>query len=79
MARLAAAFNPAAVGQAMCRSLISVGFDGLLFDCDFNLAINLGLGGVRRHVTELGALPKAGDAIAVSDHCYACTAGAGFT
>ncbi len=79
MARLASCFNPAALDGVMCRSLISVGFDGLLHDCDFNLAINLGLAGGRRHVSELLALPQAGATIAVSDHCYACTAGAGFT
>ncbi|MBA3014454.1 MAG: arsenosugar biosynthesis radical SAM protein ArsS [Proteobacteria bacterium] len=79
MGRLVAAFNPCAVAGVMCRSLISVGWDGFLSDCDFNQALNLPLGGVRRHVSELGVMPRQGDLIAVSDHCYACTAGAGFT
>jgi len=79
MTRLAASFNPCALTGVMCRGLISVGWDGLLHDCDFNQAINLGLAGGRHHVSELLELPREGAAIAVSDHCYACTAGAGFT
>lgn len=79
MTRLVSSFNPCALEGVMCRGLISVGWDGLLYDCDFNQAINLDLGGVRRHIKELTELPRPGGAIAVSDHCYACTAGAGFT
>ena len=78
LARLAASFNPCSLGGVMCRSLISVGWDGLLYDCDFNQAIDLGLAGAR-HISEMTELPAPGTAIAVSDHCYACTAGAGFT
>jgi radical SAM/Cys-rich protein len=79
MTRLASSFNPCALDGVMCRGLISVGWDGLLYDCDFNQAIDLGLGGVRRHIGELTELPGPGGGIAVSDHCYACAAGAGFT
>lgn len=79
MASLARSFNPEAVDGVMCRSLISVAWDGFLYDCDFNQALDLPMGGVRRHLTELARLPEAGALVAVSDHCYACTAGAGFT
>ncbi len=79
LAKLAAGFNPCALGGVMCRTLISVGWDGLLYDCDFNQAITLGLAGALRHISELTKLPEPGEAIAVSEHCYACTAGAGFT
>jgi radical SAM/Cys-rich protein len=79
MARLAAGFNPCAVPGLMCRTMISVSWDGFLFDCDFNLARGLPLGGRRTHISELGDLPPPGAPIAVSDHCYTCTAGAGFT
>jgi len=79
MARLAAGFNPCAVPGLMCRTMISVSWDGFLFDCDFNLARGLPLGGRRVHISELGDLPSPGAPIAVSDHCYTCTAGAGFT
>lgn len=79
MATLARSFNPCALDGVMCRSLISVAWDGSLYDCDFNQAVDLPMGGVRRQVSELTQLPEAGALIAVSDHCYACTAGAGFT
>ena len=77
--RLVENFNPCAVTGLMCRTLVSVSWDGYLFDCDFNLASGLFLGGRKVHVSELDGPPLPGSPIAVSDHCYACTAGAGFT
>lgn len=77
--KLVGAFNPCTVEGLMCRSLVAVDWDGYLHDCDFNLARGLPLGGRRRHVTELDAPPAPGTPIATGDHCYACTAGAGFT
>ena len=77
--QLAASFNPCTVGGLMCRNLISVSWDGVLYDCDFNLARGLPLGGVRRHVSSAEGVPPPGTAIATGDHCYACTAGSGFT
>ena len=79
LARLAESFNPCAVDGLMCRSLVSVSWDGTLFDCDFNLAQGLYLGGRRHHVAELGGPPAPGTPIVTGEHCYACTAGAGFT
>ncbi len=76
--RLAGAFNPTTVAGLMCRTLVSVNRDGILYDCDFNLAAGLPLGGRPRHVRDIDALPE-GTPIATGDHCYACTAGAGFT
>lgn len=76
---LAERFNPCAVEGLMCRSLVSVGWDGCLYDCDFHLAAGLPLGGRRSHVSEWEAPPAAGMSIPTADHCYACTAGAGFT
>jgi len=77
--QLAEAFNPCAADRLMCRNLVSVSWDGVLYDCDFNLARGLPLGGARRHVSSVeGALPP-GTVIATGDHCYACTAGSGFT
>jgi radical SAM/Cys-rich protein len=72
-------FNPQALCGVMCRSLISVGWDGILYDCDFNQALGLAHGEHRHHVSEMESRPSAGSAIATGDHCYACTAGAGFT
>lgn len=60
----------------MCRSTISVGYDGSLYDCDFNQMLGLPLGGRARHLRELldDAPPRR---IAVAGHCYGCTAGQG--
>jgi len=77
--KLASNFNPCAIEGLMCRSLISVSWDGNLFDCDFNLALDLHMAGRLTHITELETLPGPGDTIAVSEHCYTCTAGSGFT
>jgi radical SAM/Cys-rich protein len=77
--KLASGFNPAALAGVMCRSLISVSWEGYLYDCDFNLALNLPYSGRKTHVTEMDGSPPAGMPIRVADHCYACTAGTGFT
>ena len=77
--KLASSFNPCAVEGLMCRTLVSVSWDGHLFDCDFNLAKGFYMGGRKIHISEMAGPPKAGNPIAVADHCYTCTAGAGFT
>ncbi len=76
---LASRFNPCAAERLMCRTLISVSWDGYLYDCDFNLARGLYMGGLKIHISEMAGPPEPGTAIAASDHCYACTAGSGFT
>jgi radical SAM/Cys-rich protein len=76
---LARAFNPAALAGVMCRSTLSVSWEGYLFDCDFNLARGLFMGSRKTHISELSGPPLPGQPISVSDHCYACTAGTGFT
>jgi len=77
--RLASRFNPCAVEGLMCRTLISVAWDGTLYDCDFNLAKELHMGGKKVNISELKNPPKPGAPIVTGDHCYTCTAGAGFT
>jgi radical SAM/Cys-rich protein len=77
--KLASSFNSCAIEGLMCRSLVSVAWDGYLYDCDFNLATGLYLGGGMIHVSKMSGPPAQGTPIAVSDHCYTCTAGAGFT
>ena len=79
MGRLAERFNPSTISGLMCRTLVSVSWDGYLHDCDFNLAEGLFLGGRPIHVSKLEGSPPPGTPIAVGDHCYACTAGSGFT
>ena len=78
MDKLTAAFNPEAAANVMCRSLVSVGYDGLLYDCDFNQMLDLPVtAGSPRHVRDLDAKTLERRAIAVGDHCLGCTAGAG--
>lgn len=76
---LAERFNPAVVCGLMCRSLVSVDWNGFLYDCDFNLALGLHHGAERIHVSRMEGLPKEGTPIPHGDHCYACAAGSGFT
>lgn len=78
-ANLSGRFNPDAVEKLMCRSLISVSWDGYLYDCDFNLAAGLHHSGQKTHISALNTLPNEGVIIPTGEHCYACTAGAGFT
>jgi radical SAM/Cys-rich protein len=77
--KLSGSFNPCTLPGLMCRTMISVDWDGFLFDCDFNLSLGLHHGGLKRHISELDALPAPGTPIPVGDHCYSCTAGSGFT
>jgi radical SAM/Cys-rich protein len=79
MGRLVSNFNPCTIERLMCRTLVSVSWDGYLYDCDFNLSKGLFFGGRKTHVSEMAGPPKPGSVIATGDHCYTCTAGAGFT
>ncbi len=76
---LAGKFNAATLPALMCRQILSVRWDGALFDCDFNLALGLPAGGNSPPADLDSPLPPPGAPIAVGDHCYACTAGSGFT
>ncbi len=79
MKKLLDAFNPCAVEGVMCRTLVSVSWDGYLYDCDFNLAGGLPMNRHRIHVSEMDGLPAPGSPIATANHCFTCTAGTGFT
>ena len=62
----------------MCRSLLSVGWDGTLYDCDFNQMLELPLGAGVRTIWELDSIDAlATRPIATGSHCFGCTAGAG--
>jgi radical SAM/Cys-rich protein len=75
---LVAHFNPETVSEVMCRSLVSVGYDGRLHDCDFNQMLDLPLGGKARTIWEVTDLAELeGDHIETARHCFGCTAGAG--
>ena len=79
---LASAFNAATLPGLMCRSMVSISWDGFLYDCDFNQMLELRLGNGRPF--RLGEMPaqelvrqlRRRD-ITVGSHCYGCTAGAG--
>jgi radical SAM/Cys-rich protein len=79
MQLLRGAYQPGNLDTVMCRSLVSVDYQGDLYDCDFNqmLALRLGGGGGRAHLRDLLERDPAGEPIAVADHCYGCTAGQG--
>ncbi len=80
MSLLIEGFNDKTVGGLMCRSLISVGWDGYFYDCDFNQVLDMGVGrnGVRYDVNSLKSLSELeGLPISTDDHCFGCTAGAG--
>jgi radical SAM/Cys-rich protein len=79
MQKLSASFNPCTVESLMCRTFLSVNWDGYLYDCDFNLSREVYLAGRKRHVSEMDGLPEPGTRIPTGNHCYACTAGSGFT
>jgi radical SAM/Cys-rich protein len=73
-------FNRATVEQLMCRNLISIGWEGSVYDCDFNQMLDLPLtsvDGKRMTIAALSLDQIAYRPIRVGDHCYACTAGSG--
>jgi radical SAM/Cys-rich protein len=68
------------LARVMCRSLISIDWQGYLYDCDFNQQLGLPIarkGRPRLHLSEITASALAGRPILVADHCYGCTAGQG--
>ena len=71
------AFNPATVPGLMCRDTVSVGWDGRLYDCDFNQMLELPLAARARHVRELTPEFVENALVAMGTHCFGCTAGAG--
>lgn len=79
MQSLIDAFNPSAVSGVMCRSTISVSYEGYLYDCDFNQMLDLKVHtpGKRPHVSEFDLLALESRDIVLNQHCYGCTAGAG--
>ena len=77
MEKLILAFNPAAAANVMCRNTISVGWDGFIYDCDFNQMLELKVDCSDKHITQFNLQQLANRSIVVNQHCYGCTAGAG--
>jgi radical SAM/Cys-rich protein len=74
---LVGTFNAASVDRLMCRNTLSVGWDGMLHDCDFNQMLELTVSGPTRHIRDAASLLTEGRPIVTAQHCYGCTAGAG--
>jgi len=77
---LKGAFQPQNLQHVMCRSLISVDWQGWIYDCDFNQMLVLPLQIADRpriHIGKLAEFSLSGNPIAVADHCFGCTAGQG--
>lgn len=78
MELLANSFNPSAALGVMCRNLVSVSWEGELFDCDFNQMLELPLGAGRATLWTISSFDDLNEKpITFANHCYACTAGAG--
>lgn len=78
MQTLVDAFNPHAARGVMCRNMLSVGWRGELYDCDFNQMLELEVGfGAPRRLEEFDAAKLDGRRIVTGHHCFGCTAGAG--
>ena len=76
MSKLVGAFNPVAVPGVMCRNTISVGWDGRVYDCDFNQMLDLPAHGAT-HVRDFDAQAFSRRQIVTGRHCFGCTAGSG--
>jgi len=73
-------YSEANLDNVMCRNLISVDYEGYVYDCDFNQMLSMPLVASDRqqtHISDLMAENLSGNAIAVGEHCYGCTAGQG--
>lgn len=77
MEKLVSAFNPSAAFGVMCRNTLSVGWDGYLYDCDFNQMLELKVQNTPEHVRDIDFEKLNNRNIVVNQHCYGCTAGAG--
>ena len=75
---LVESFNPAAARGVMCRNTLSVGWDGALYDCDFNQMLELGINsGLPEHIRDFDSSLLKKRQIITKQHCFGCTAGAG--
>ena len=78
MSLLTNSFNIETVRGVMCRNLISLGWEGTIYDCDFNQMLDIPVPRRRRTIFDIESLEEfSAGAIATADHCFGCTAGAG--
>lgn len=78
MVKLVDGFNPEAAEAVMCRFMLSVGYDGRLFDCDFNQMLEIGLRApAPQTIFDFQEAEMLDRGIRFEDHCFGCTAGCG--
>ena len=77
MEKLITAFNPAAAANVMCRNTISIGWDGWMYDCDFNQMLELKVDVKGKHIGDYNQQDLDNRDVILNQHCYGCTAGAG--
>jgi radical SAM/Cys-rich protein len=78
MTVLANSFNPATLANVMCKSTLSVGGDGKLYDCDFNQILGMTVDhGAPGHIAAFDLARLGARRVVTGNHCYGCTAGAG--
>ncbi len=77
MEKLVNAYNPLAAANVMCRNTISVGWDGYLYDCDFNQMLKLKVNGNIKHIRDYNSESLNKREIIFGQHCFGCTAGSG--
>ncbi len=70
-------YSEKALEHVMCRGLISIDYNGYVYDCDFNQMLSMPLSGKRIHISEINIKNLIGKKIMTADHCYGCTAGTG--
>lgn len=78
MQKLVSSFNPLTLKGLMCKNTLSVGWDGKLYDCDFNQMLELEISGTgAKHISGFKKEELKNRKIVINNHCYGCTAGAG--
>ncbi len=77
MTKLVEAYNPMAAESVMCRNTLSIGWDGYLYDCDFNQMLELKVKATSQHIKDFDLEELTNRNIIINQHCFGCTAGAG--
>ena len=77
MQTLVESFNPATLAGVMCTNTLSVGWNGVLYDCDFNQMLEMPVASTAKHINDFDADALLTRPIRVNQHCYGCTAGSG--
>ena len=70
-------FTPQAAENVMCKDLISIDWQGNLYDCDFNQALEIPINYKKQNIWNINSFSSVNGGIANDDHCFACTAGCG--